>query len=198
MKQFGSNAVASGRGVKHKRLALYTFGIFREPADHPAIQGFHDRNDGNFLAAELSEGFIARSGYDGEPGPESWGKQVFPRFYIERGDGWSPSTLSLWEDLISPMAFSYGELHAEAMRHARDWFLKPAWPPYVLWWVERDHTPTWAEAVARHEFLHDRNASPQAFDFKNPFDEEGHPTTVDREALRRKIRVNQERQRQLI
>jgi hypothetical protein len=197
MKGFGSNAVAGGRGMKRKRLALYTFAVLREPAEHPANQGFHDRNDRNLLAAELSEGFIARSGYCGEPGPESWGEQVFPRFYIERGDGWSPSTLSLWEDLISPMAFSYGGLHAEAMRHAREWFLKPAWPPYVLWWVERDHMPTWAEAVARHEFLHERNPSLHAFDFKNPFDEEGHPAIVDCEALRLKMRLNEERQRPL-
>src|SRR5262245_42473400 len=82
----------------------------------------HDRNDRNFRAAESSDGFIARSGYDGEPGPESCGKQVFPRFYVERGDGWSPSTLSLWRDLELPMAFTYAGIHAEAMRYGREWF----------------------------------------------------------------------------
>jgi len=181
--------------MRRKRLALYTFGVFREPAEHPANRGFHDRNDRNFLAAELSEGFIARSGYDGEPGPESWGEQVFPRFYIERGDGWSPSTLSVWEDVISAMAFSYGGIHAEAMKLAREWFEKPIWPPYVLWWVERNHTPAWAEAVARLEFLNDHGAGPHEFDFKNAFDEEGHPTTVDPDALRRMMRLNEERQK---
>jgi Domain of unknown function (DUF3291) len=115
-----------------KRLALYNFGMFLLPAAHPSNQGFHDRNDLNFAVAEQSDGFIARSGYAGEPGPESWGNQVYPRFYVERGDEWSPSTLSLWRDLSSPMAYSYTGIHAEAMRQARDWFVKPEWPGYLL------------------------------------------------------------------
>lgn len=179
--------------MTEKRLALYTFGVFRAPADSSVNQGFHDRNDINFRIAETSEGFIARSGYEDEPGPDSWGKQVFPRFYVERGDGWSPSTLSLWKDLASPMAFSYAGIHAEALKHGKEWFLRPTWPPYVLWWVGDDHTPTWAEAVARHELLHTLGAGPSAFDFKHPFDSEGMPTTVDRDAMRRYAKMNEER-----
>ena len=182
--------------MKSKRLALYTFGIFRAPASDPVNQGFHDRNDRNFLIAETSEGFIARSGYEEEPGPESWGAQVFPRFYLERGDGWTPSTLSLWKDLASPMAFSYAGIHMEAMRHGREWFLKPAWPPYVLWWVEWDHTPTWDEAVVRHEFLHDHKASPFAFDFKTCFDEDDRPATIDSQRVKQNMRLNEQRQQQ--
>ena len=147
-----------------KRLALYNFGLFKLAASDPANQGFHDRNDPNFSAAEQADGFIARSGYEDEPGPATWGGQVYPRFYVERGDGWSPSTLSLWRDLPSLMAFSYNGLHAEAMRHARERFVKPEWPGYVLWWVDGSHTPDWAEAVARLEFLHDNRAGPFAFD----------------------------------
>jgi hypothetical protein len=186
-----------GGQVARKRLALYNFGIFRKPSDDPANQGFHDRNEPNFLAAEAGDGFIARSGYDGDPGPESWGRQVFPRFYVERGDGSSPSTLSLWEDLSSPMAFAYSGIHAEALKHGRQWFLKPAWPPYVLWWVDCNHTPTWQEGVARHEFLHDNGASAFAFDFKSPFDEDGNPTTIDRTAIERKMLINARNQERL-
>lgn len=180
------------------RLALYTFGVFRLPSADPVNQGFHDRNDDNFRAVELSEGFVARSGYHGEPGPESWGRQVFPRFYVERRDGWSPSTLSLWEDLCSPMAFSYGGIHAEALKRGREWFLKPDWPPYVLWWVAPDHVPTWQEGVERHDFLHANGASPFAFDFRRPFDHGGNPATIDRETVKRKMRVNEDRQRRLM
>ncbi|RWM39930.1 DUF3291 domain-containing protein [Mesorhizobium sp.] len=182
--------------MKKNRIALYTFGTFRAPASDPVNQGFHDRNDRNFQVAELSEGFVARSGYQDEPGPESWGVQVFPRFYVERGDGWSPSTLSLWEDLASPMAFSYAGVHAESMRHGREWFDKPAWPPYALWWVDLDHVPTWSVAVVRHEFLHDNGPGPFAFDFKMPFDEHGRPTVIDRELVRQKMRLNEVGQQQ--
>lgn len=180
--------------VTRKRVALYTFGIFRAPATDPSNQGFHDRNDVNFLAAESSEGFIARSGYADEPGPESWGKQVYPRFYEEKGDGWSPSSLSLWRDLISPMAFSYSGIHSEALKHGRSWFLKPEWPPYVLWWEEETHTPTWAEAIQRHEYLHDHGPTAWAFDFKQPYDVTGQRTVLNREDLKQYVESNQARQ----
>ena len=177
-----------------KRLAVYNFGMFKVAGDDPANQGFHDRNDPNFAAAEQANGFVARSGHAGELGPESWGEQVYPRFYVERGDGWSPSTLSLWRDLTALMAFSYGGIHAEAMRHGREWFVKPTWPGYALWWVARDHTPDWAEGVKRLEFLHDNGPSPFAFDFKTPFDADGNPISIDREMVKRSMRLNQERQ----
>jgi hypothetical protein len=183
--------------MQRRTLALYTFGIFREPSADPVNQGFHDRNDRNFRVVEASEGFLARSGYDGDPGPESWGVQVFPRFYVERGDGFSPSTLSLWRDLASPLAFSYAGIHAEALRHGRDWFVKPAWPPYAAWWVEAGHQPRWAEAIARHEHLHDHGPSAFAFDFKTAFDTEGQPTAIDRAEVKRLIALNEERQRDL-
>ena len=80
-------------------VALYTFGMFIERADHPNNTGFHERNDPILLHIEGRPGFIARSGYEDDPGPESWGLQVYPRYNEDRGDGWAPSTLSLWTDL---------------------------------------------------------------------------------------------------
>ena len=54
------------------RVALYTFGIFTRPYADPANDSFHVRNEANLAAVEASAGFIARSGYDGDPGPASW------------------------------------------------------------------------------------------------------------------------------
>ena len=176
-----------------KRLALYTFGLFRVPADTGVNDGFRDRNDDVFVEVERCAGFIARSGYADEPGPESWGLQVYPRFYVERGDGWSPSTLSLWQTPEAAMAFSYGGLHAEAMRHARDWFDKPAFPPYALWWVEDGHVPTWSQAVERHEHLHDHGPSAFAFDFRTVHDPEGRLAELDRDLAKRLKQMNHRR-----
>ena len=76
-------------------VALYTFGQFILPSEHPDNRGFHDRNDANLAAVDRAEGLIGRSGYEGDLGPESWGPQVFPRFWQDPfGDGWAPSTLS--------------------------------------------------------------------------------------------------------
>lgn len=165
-----------------KRLAIYNFNNFRLPSADPANDGFHQRNGPNFAAAEASEGFIARSGYVGEPGPESWGEHVFPRFYIDNGDGTAPSTLSLWQDLSSLFAFVYADIHNEAMRNAPSWFDRHRWPPYVLWWVDAAHIPVWVEGVARLEHLHDNGISSYAFDFRQPFDHNGTPTKLDRAA----------------
>ncbi len=179
------------------RVALYTFGIFSKPSADPVNDGFHARNDANLAAVEASAGFIARSGYDGDPGPASWGKQVYPRFYTG-SDDYSPSTLSLWTDLEAPMAFTYHGIHAEALSHGRDWFqkpylppAKPAWPPYVLWWVDGDHVPDWREAVERLEHLHDHGPSPRGFDWKTPFDANGAPCSIDRESVRRYASLTQ-------
>jgi hypothetical protein len=166
-------------------LAIYNFGMFREPAESPSNQGFRDREPANFDAAERAPGFIGRAGYEGEPDRESWGVQVFPRFYVERGDGGAPSVLSLWVDIESLVAFTYSGVHAEAIRHASDWFLPKNWPPHVLWWVSEGHRPDWREAVARFELLHDRGPTRGAFTFKSPFDANGRPTIVDKEEVRK-------------
>ena len=173
------------------RVALYTFGIFIRPYADPVNDSFHTRNDANLAAAEASAGFIARSGYDGDPGPLSWGQHAYPRFYTG-SDAHSPSTLSLWRDLESPMAYTYHGIHAEALSRGGEWFAKPilpptphraakpAWPPYVLWWVAQDHVPDWREACARLEHLHDHGATPRAFDWKTPFGAGGAPCSIDR------------------
>lgn len=160
-------------------LALYNFGLFKKPETDAGNDGFHLRNGPILRLVDSSPGLIARSGYDSEPGPASWGIQVFPRFYVEQGDGWSPSTLSVWSDLESVFAFSYFGLHAEALAHGREWFQKPQWPTYVLWWVKSEEKIIWADAVKRHEHLHDHAPSPYAFNFKNAYDASGNRCAVD-------------------
>ncbi len=159
-----------------KRLAAYNFGIFIEHAEHANNEGWRAYHDPIMELVKKANGFIARSGYDGEPGPASWGKQVYPRFYEERGDGWSPATLSLWQDVDALFAFTYFGLHQKAFAGGKQWFERGGWPPYVLWWVEDTYTPDWAEGVARFEHLHDHGSTGYAFNFKAPFSPEGQPT----------------------
>lgn len=165
-------------------LALYTFGIFRKPSGDPANDGFHDLNFPIFDLVDDTPGLIARSGYASDPGPDPWGPEVYPRFYQERGDGWSPATLSLWTDLESLFAFTYTGLHAVALKRGRDWFDKPDWPPLVLWWHAHPAYPSWAEAVRRHEHLADHGPTARGFTFKEPFTETGARTSLDTSRLR--------------
>ena len=155
-------------------LALYTFGQFARPSEDPANDGFHALNDPVFARVDAAPGLVARSGYPDEPeGPESWGPQVYPGFWQDNGDGWSPSTLSLWRDAASAHDWIYGGLHARAMAQGRKWFVEPRWPPYVLWWHRHETCPTWAEGVARIEALHAQGPSPEAFTFREALRDRG-------------------------
>ncbi len=167
--------------MPHPRLALYTFGMFTEAADHPANDGFYLRNDPIFALVDRAPGLIARSGYASDPGPPSWGPEVYPRVFTdERGEGWAPATLSLWRDMESLFAFTYFGLHAEAMSHGREWFRTPEWPPLVMWWHRGDAHPDWAEGVRRFHRLHDHGPTPEAFSFAVAFDAAGARARLDK------------------
>ncbi|MFK8034563.1 MAG: DUF3291 domain-containing protein [Hyphomicrobiales bacterium] len=156
-------------------LAIYNFGIFAKPSEHSANDDWHAREGPIFDKLTKAPGFIDRSGYDGEPGPNSWGTQVLPRFYEERGDGWAPATLSMWESLEALFNFTYTGLHKEAFARGKQWMVRGDWPPYVLWWVHHNHQPNWAEGVERFEHLHDHGPTAHAFNFKRAFRVDGEP-----------------------
>ena len=94
------------------RLAFYNFGLHVAPSDSRAVEGFVLREPPNFEAAARACGFIGRSGYPGYPGPRSWGPQVFPRYIEGSGFTSAPSSLSLWADIESLLAFTYNGVHA--------------------------------------------------------------------------------------
>jgi hypothetical protein len=162
------------------RLAMYNFGLHVAPFESDAVEGFRLREPANFEAARRACGFIGRSGYAGEPGMQSWGRQVFPRFIEGSGFDSAPSSLSLWADIESLMAFSYSGVHADALKHARHWNVKASWPALVLWWVDAQHRPDWTEAVERFEHLADHGPSGRGFTFKRPFGADGGETEIDR------------------
>lgn len=160
-------------------LALYTFGQFLKPSDDPANDGFHALNDPVLRMVDQAPGLIARSGYASDPVPEPWGEEVYPEFYVERGDGWSPATLSLWQDIESLFAFTYFGLHSTALKRGREWFQHPHWPPLVMWWHGDTENPTWSEGVHRHKHLHVHGPTSFAFTFKQPFDVDGGAMKLD-------------------
>ncbi len=177
---------------------MYNFGRHVADYDAPEVQGFLLREPFNFAAAERAEGFVGRSGYDGEPGPKSWGQQVFPHYLAESGRESGPSSLSLWADIESLMAFSYSGVHAEALKNAHHWNTRNRWPPLVLWWVAAGHRPDWTEAVSRFDLLDRNGASPQAFTFKAPFTPGGEPAVIDRARVRKIAAINAPKQADLL
>ena len=170
--------------MRGHHLAIYNFGLHVDDYDSPRVEGFRLREPLNFEAARRAEGYVGRSGYDGEPGPASWGEKVYPRFIKGSGFSDAPSSLSLWTGLEALMAFSYNGVHADALKHARNWNQRQAWPSLVLWWVREGIQPLWADGAERLEFLHDNGPTPRAFTFKVPFCPDGKAVAIDREEVK--------------
>jgi hypothetical protein len=179
-------------------LAIYNFGIHVETYATAAVQGFALREPFNFEAAARALGFIGRSGYDGEPGPESWGEHVIPAVLGDLSGRSTVSSLSLWEDIESLSAFSYAGVHADALKHARQWNIKQAWPPLVLFWVPVGHNPTWSQAVERFEMLMRDGPGPAHFSFKTAFKPDGEPYALDRARVKDLTAENLTRQQDLL
>jgi hypothetical protein len=171
-------------------LAMYNFGLHVAAADAPEVQGFVRREPLNFAAAEKAQGFVGRSGYRGTPGPRSWGVMAYPRFLKGSGFDSGPSSLSLWQDIESLMAFAYAGVHAEALKNARNWNTRNDWPPLVLWWVKAGRRPDWEQATERLEWLHDHGVGPHTFTFKEAFSPDGKPLEIDRGRVKALIEAN--------
>jgi hypothetical protein len=75
------------------------------------------------------------------------------------------TTLSLWLDIEAARRFSYGGLHRVALRRRTEWFQKPEWPGYVLWWVADDKVPTWTEGARKLEALDNDGPTNTGFNF---------------------------------
>lgn len=162
-------------------LALMTFGILHGPSGDPRVQGFIDRIDAVFAAADAAPGFVSR----------------VPRIISADGDGWIPpqrfsdasyhdliaATLSLWEDPESAIAFSYRGSHGEALRGRADWFAKLNGPNHVAWWRTDQGDPPWSEAVAHFDQVWE-GEGPEAFLLQRPFAADGAPYELDRERVR--------------
>ena len=171
------------------KVAVLTYGRLRETAGHPQVQEFLDRTPHNFDVAERSDGFLGRSGLRTENGTVVWGdRTVFPL----NTDMEQPvaATLSLWADLESVVAFAYAADHGEALAKRKDWFIKGDWPATVVWWVDDEQTPDWADAKQRHAHMHARGASAYAFDFKHSFGPDGQEIELDRAKIKAKIQQN--------
>ncbi len=168
------------------RIAFFTLGVLTEPVGDPVVQGFVDRVASVYAAADGSTGFFARSIRNVQTWEHSWGPVLVPTCVpADRGLNQLAMTLSVWRDLESVAAYAYRGVHAEALSNRGDWFERGPWPGFVAWWIDEHHTPNWSEGVARIDQLHAQGSTPEAFNFRQPFDSSGKPTTLNRERLRR-------------
>jgi hypothetical protein len=155
------------------RLALYAFGVLREPVGHPDVPGFVDRIEATFAWAQATPGSPGRLLAADRP------TGLAPSFFAPERHAAALQTLPWWADLQSAQAFSC----REALRHRKDWFVPPGWPTYATWWIPDDRTPTWHEGTDALERLHAEGPTPRAFNFKRPFAPGERDAALDRSRM---------------
>ncbi len=165
------------------QLAFYTFGILREPPGHARSQGYFALSPDVFGSAAGTAGFVARNT---EPYAEPSHRRV-PRFFDPQRHAFPLQTLTTWADLEAVYAFAYRGQHGAALRRRREWFVDGEWPTVVAWWVGAGHLPSWEEAVACLEHLHDHGPSPFAFTLRRAFDASGRPAQLERQRVSEKL-----------
>src|SRR5918995_2013701 len=144
------------------RVAFTTFAILMKPYGTPETQGYDDLTSAAFEAAEDSPGFIARAKETPDQSHLTnfvrdwgeWGRFDVPRFYTGGRTDETDSragTLSVWTDVDSVLSFVYTGFHRMLLRRRHEWFRKPEWPSYAMWWVSDDAYPTWTDACYRLE-----------------------------------------------
>lgn len=163
------------------RLALTTIGILHEPYGAERTQGFIDRFDLVFGSVDRAPGFLGRVPGDGLPDRDPWSAPE--RFSGPEYQGRVPTTLSLWEDLESAIAFTYRNHHGAAMRDRGRWLMKIDVASHAAWWQDGDALPTWSEANARLERMWN-GEGPHAFLLQRPYAPDGTSYQVDRDRIR--------------
>jgi hypothetical protein len=177
------------------RVAFTTCGLLDEPYGGHRNADFEALVPDVYAAAEAQPGFVERADYAddrddlGDPDRDwgKWGRLELPSFYEGgRADDTyvAAQTISIWRDLASVTRFVYTGIHLAAVRRRHEWFVRPTWPTYAIWWIGDDHTPTWAEACARLEQLAAAGPTATAFDLKRAFGSDGAPLTVGRSQVR--------------
>ncbi len=174
-----------------RKLAFMTIGILKAPVGEAEVQGFVDRIPSVYGAAEATHGFIARSVRNVETWEHSWGQVEAPSCYPPlENENQLAMTLSLWQDLESVAAFAYHGAHSEALSKRKEWFQALGLPNYVAWWVEDGHKIDWKQGGERMDHLHAHGPTAFAFNLTAPFDADGNPCKLNRQAIVEKTRAS--------
>ncbi len=139
-------------------LAQVNVAQLAAPLDSPQLADFVAALDPINALADDSPGFVWR--LQTEDG-DATAIRAFP-------DDRIIVNLSVWESVEALADFVYRSDHAGVMRRRREWF-EPMAVYVTLWWVERGHVPTVAEAKERLEHLDAHGPTPFAFTFRAPF-----------------------------
>ena len=135
-------------------LAQLNVAKLRYPIDDPRVAGFAENLGLVNGIAEASEGFVWRLIEDGSD--DATGILAFD-------DPMAIVNLSVWRDAESLEHFVWNTVHKRFYRMRAEWFDAMDRQHLAMWWVEKGHRPTLAEAAERLESLHAKGDTDFAF-----------------------------------
>lgn len=142
-------------------LAEFNIGILRYDWDDPRLKDFTENLDRVYALAMRSPGYVWHLSGD---------QMEAAQLDTEGPLGGNPraaSSLSVWEDAQSLEDFTFRTVHRQFYDRRAEWYA-PAdqgWGGHrlVMWWVDKDHRPSMAEAVERLDHLAAQGESETAF-----------------------------------
>jgi hypothetical protein len=146
-------------------LAQVNIGRLVAPLDSEQLAGFVASLDRVNAVADTAPGFIWR--LQTEEG-NATSVRVFEDD-AEGADGGILVNMSVWESVEALGTYVYGDAHLGVLRRRREWFEKMADAYAALWWIERHHIPTTAEAEDRLRHLRKHGPTPYAFTLRAHF-----------------------------
>lgn len=143
-----------------RQLAHVNVARFRRPKADPANADFVAALDAVNAAAEAWPGLVWRfTAPEGDDGDR--------RIAL---DPHALVNLSVWTDIESLRAFTYGDpLHRAMMRRRREWFERLD-VSLALWWVPSGTRPRLRDGLERLDRIARLGADADAFTFAKPFD----------------------------
>lgn len=138
-------------------LAALNFGTLRFDWGDPRIAPFQDALDTVNAIGQRSPGFVWMLDEDAMDAAQTDSAGPFgdtPR---------TASTLSLWEDAPSLMAFVHKTLHAKFLARGAEWFEPDDRSHVVLWHIPVGDRPTLAEGMDRFRLWQRIGDSAEAF-----------------------------------
>ena len=140
-------------------LAQANIALMRAPLDSPVMAGFVEQLEHINSVADQSGGFVWR--LQTEDG-DATAIRVFDNEKIL-------FNMSVWESVEALFDYTYRGPHNQPFRQRGNWFEPHEGARLVLWWIQKDHTPTVEEAKEKFALLEKCGPTAQAFTFKQRF-----------------------------
>ena len=138
-------------------IAQMNWGRMRYTLDDPRMAEFARALDKIYAEAEAHDGFLWRI-------PDA---DVIIQLNALGYDDHISATVSVWETVESLKEYTFKTHHGDFLERTVEWFEKVKGPQLVIWDVDADATPSFAEAFVRLAHLKNHGPTEYAYGWKH-------------------------------